>query len=123
MAIDFLRGPRWYAALAVTGVIILALWWAFTGGPSYVLQIDYAFTGDMVEGAEVVVDDVVVGTLEGPGRRELVGFVLDEGEHTVAIRSEECASRPETFTLGPSRIVILVLDFDELYSGCRVFFR
>lgn len=123
MAIDFLRGPRWYAALAVTGVVIVTLWWAFTGGPSYVLQIDYAFTGDMVEGAEVVVDDVVVGTLEGPDRRKVVGFALDRGEHTVAVRAEGCTSRPETFTLGPSRLVILFLDMEELYSGCYVFFR
>ena len=123
MAIDFLRGPRWYAALAVTAAIVLALWWGTTGGPPFVLQIDYAYTGDMVVGAEVVVDDVVVGTLDGPGRRPLVGFELEAGEHTVTIRSEGCSSRPETFTLGPSRIVILVLDFDEFASGCRVFFR
>lgn len=123
MAIDFLRGPRWYAALAVAGAIVVALWWAYSGGPSYVLQIDYAFTGDLVEGADVVVDNVVVGTLEGTGRRRVVGFRLEAGEHTVDIRSEQCTSRPESVTLGPSRIHVLVLDFEERYSGCFVFFR
>lgn len=123
MAIDFRRGPRWYAALAVAGAVVLALWWAYTGGPSYVLQIDYAFTGDLVEGAEVMVDDVVVGTLEGIGRQRVVGFKLEAGDHTVVIRSEECSGRPESVTLGPSRIHVLVLDFEERFSGCEVFFR
>jgi hypothetical protein len=123
VAIDFLRGPRWYAALAVAGAIVLALWWAYSGGPSYILQIDYAFTGDLVEGAEVVVDDAVVGTLQGTGRRPVVGFKLEPGAHTVDIRTETCTSRPETFTLGPSRIHVLVLDFEERLSGCYVFFR
>ena len=123
MAINFLRGPRWYAALAVAAAIVVALWWLYTGGPSYVLQIDYAFTGDMVEGADVVVDDVVVGTLDGTGRRRVVGFELEAGDHVVVIRSEQCAGRPEAITLGPSRIHVLVLDFEERYSGCEVFFR
>ena len=127
MAIDFLRGPRWYAALAVAGAIVLALWWAFSGGPSYILQIDYAFTGDLVEGAEVVVDDAVVGTLQGTGRRRVIGFKLEAGEHTVDIRTENCTTRPEAFALGPARIKVLVLDFEDRMSagrlGCHVFFR
>jgi hypothetical protein len=123
LAIDFLRGPRWYAAVAVAGVIVAALWWAYSGGPSYVLQVDYAFTGDLVEGAEVVVDDVVVGTLGESGRRRVVGFKLEAGDHTVAIRSERCTSRPGSVRLGPSRIQVMVLDFEERYSGCYLFFR
>lgn len=123
MAIDFLRGPRWYAALAVAGAIVLGLWWMYSGGPSYVLQVDYAFTGDLVEGADVMVDDSVVGVLQGTGRRKVVGFKLEAGDHTVDIRSERCTSRPEEITLGPSRIHVLVLDFEERYSGCYVFFR
>jgi len=69
------------------------------------------------------VDGEVVGTLEGPGRRRVVGFELDAGEHTVDVRSGNCSSRPDTVTLGPSRIAVLVLDFEERYSGCYVYFH
>ncbi|HKJ02862.1 MAG TPA: hypothetical protein VJ997_10420, partial [Longimicrobiales bacterium] len=108
---------------AVAGAIVFGLWWMYSGGPSYVLQIDYAFTGDLMEGAEVVVDDSVVGTLEGPGRNRVVGFRLSAGEHVVDLRGPGCTFRPDTVTVGPSRIQVLVLDFDDRLSGCSVFFR
>lgn len=128
MAINFLRGPRWYAALAVAGAIVLALWWGYAGGPGYVLQIDYGYTGDLVVGAEVLVDDSVVGVLQGPDRRPIVGFRLEPGVHAVDLRTENCATRPETITLGPARFHVAILDFEDRINGggrrgCVVFFR
>lgn len=127
MAIDFRRGPRYYAAGAVAVVVLFLLWRAYAGGPSYIVQIDYQWAAPMAEGAEVLVDGEVVGTLEKLGRRYVNGFEVAGGEHTVELRPPDCGGRPEQVTLGPSRMVVLVADFQEGFSSgawrCVVFFR
>ena len=123
MAIDFLRGPRWYASLGVAGVILFVLWTLAGGGPGYVIQIDYGFTGDMMVGADVVVDDVVLGKLEPVGGRPVRGFEVEKGTHVVTLRGGPCQTRPDTVTLGPVRTAVLVADLEERFSGCFVFFR
>jgi hypothetical protein len=127
MAIDFRRGPRWYAAGAVAVVILFLLWRAYAGWPSYIVRIDYQWAADLVEGAEVLVDGESVGRLERLGRRTVNGFRVTKGEHEVDLRLADCETRPEKVTLGPSRIVVLNADFEERSSagrlGCYVFFR
>lgn len=123
MAIDFLRGPRWYAALAVVFVILFVLWVAMGGAPGYVIQIDWGWAGDLATGAEVVVDGVVVGTLEPAGRRPVRGFEVEKGTHEVTLRGGPCEARPDTVTLGPPRTAVMMLDVDERMSGCFLFFR
>ncbi len=107
MAIDFRRGPRWYAAGAIAVVILFLLWRGYAGWPSYIVQIDYQWAADLVEGAEVLVDGEVVGKLERLGRRTVNGFEVAKGEHVVDLRLPDCETRPEKVTLGPSRIVVL----------------
>jgi hypothetical protein len=127
MAIDFQRGPRWYAAGAVAVVILFLLWRVWAGPPSYILQIDYQWAADFVEGAEVLVDGEAVGTLERLRNRPVNGFEVTGGEHTVELRTPNCTSRPEKVTMGPARIVVLNADFEDRMGagrmGCRVFFR
>ena len=123
MAIDFLRGLRWYAALAVVGVILFGLWILMGGAPGYVIQIDYAWAGDMAAGSDVVVDGVVVGKLEPVGGRPIRGFEVETGTHVVTLRGGPCQARPDTVTVGPPRTAVLMADVDERMSGCFVFFR
>lgn len=127
MAIDFQRGPRYYAAGSVAVVILFLLWRAYAGGPSYVLQIDYQWAADFVEGAEVVVDGAVVGKLERIGRRTVNGFKVAKGDHVVTLRTENCAVEEQPVTLGPARIAILNADFEDRMGmgklGCYVMFR
>lgn len=123
MAIDFLRGPRWYAALGVAGVIVFVIWVVAGGAPGYVIQVDYAFTGDIMVGADVVVDDVVVGKLEPIRGRPVRGFEVEKGTHVVTLKGGPCEARPDTVTLGPSRTAVLIADIEERFSGCFVFFR
>lgn len=123
MAIDFLRGLRWYAALAVVGVILFGLWILMGGAPGYVIQIDYAWAGDMAAGSEVLVDGVVVGKLEPMGGRPVRGFEVEKGSHVVTLKGGPCATRPDTVVVGPPRIAVLMADLEERLSGCVVFFR
>ena len=123
MAIDFLRGVRWYAAGAVVLAVLFALWALMGGAPGYVIQIDYAWAGDMAAGSDVVVDGVVVGKLEPAGRRPVRGFEVEKGTHVVTLKGGPCEARADTVTLGPSRIAVLMADIEERFSGCVVFFR
>jgi len=127
VTIDSRRGPRYYAAGAIAVALIFLLWRGYAGGPSYVVQIDYQWAADFAEGAEVLVDGEVVGTLEKLGRRHVNGFKVARGEHTVELRTPNCETRPEPVTLGPSRIAVLTADFEDRMSagkmGCVVFFR
>jgi len=127
MSIDFLRGPRWYASLAVAGAILFALWLLMGGGPGHVIQIDYQWTGDLVEGAGVRIDGAVVGTLEKVGNRPVIGFEVEPGTHVVDLDTDGCLVRPETVTVGPQRLVQLMADMEDRSGagrwGCVVFFR
>lgn len=123
MAIDFLRGLRWYAAGAIVLAILFALWALLGGAPGYVVQIDWGWAGEMAAGSDVVVDGVVVGKLEPVGRRPVRGFEVEKGTHVVTLRGGPCESRPDTVTLGPNRIAVLMADLEERSSGCVVFFR
>lgn len=123
MAIDFLRGLRWYAALAVVFVILFILWVVWGGAPGHVIQIDYDWTGDVMVGADVVIDGVVVGTLEPVRGRPVRGFEVEKGTHVVTLRGGPCQTRPATVTVGPPRTAVLLADLQERSGGCFVFFR
>jgi hypothetical protein len=123
MAIDFLRGLRWYSAGAVVLAILFTLWLLLGGAPGYVVQIDWTWAGAMATGSDVVVDGAVVGKLEPMGRRPVRGFEVQKGTHVVTLKGGPCQARPDTVTLGPSRIAVLMADIEERSSGCIVFFR
>ena len=115
---------RWRAAVAVAGAVVVGLWWIYTGGPGYVIQVDYQWVGGLADGAEVVIDGVVVDTLAwDPRGRPVRGYEVEKGEHVVELRSPRCDSRPDSVTAGPSRLVQVFADFEERYSGCYLFFR
>lgn len=115
---------RWRASLALAAVIVVSGWWLYTGGPSYVLQVDYQWIGDLADSAEVVIDGVVVGHLTfDPRQRPVRGFEVTRGQHVVEIRTRPCRARPETVTVGPGRITMVFADLAESSGGCTVLFR
>jgi len=115
---------RWRAHLSIAAVLVVAGWWLYTGGPTYVIQIDHQWIGGLADSADVVIDGVVVGMLEfDPRARPVRGFEVEPGEHVVELRTRQCDARPDTVTLEGSRIAILFADFDETFRGCYVFFR
>ncbi|NJD18106.1 MAG: hypothetical protein FIA95_02310 [Gemmatimonadetes bacterium] len=109
--------------IAVVGAVLFGAWLVLGRARSYVIQIDWAWTGDLATGAEVLVDGVVVGTLEPMRRRPVRGFEVEKGTHVVTLRGGPCETRPDTVAVGPGRIAVLMADVDERSTGCFVFFR
>ena len=119
-----LRMMRWRAYLAIAAVIVVAAWWLYTGGPSYILQVDYQWIGDLADSADVVIDGAVVGHLSfDPRGRPVQGFEVTPGEHVVELRTRPCRARPEPVTVGPGRITVVVADLLESSGGCTVVFH
>jgi hypothetical protein len=118
------RLTRWRAYLALPALVVIALWWLITGGPGYVIKIDYQWLGGLADGAEVLIDGVVVGELEfAPNRVGERGFKVDKGEHVVELRTEHCRAQPETILVNTSRLYPIFADLSENGPGCEIFFR
>ena len=118
-----LPGLRRYVTIAAVGAVLFGAWLVLGRARSYVVQIDWAWTGGLATGSEVLVDGVVVGTLEPMGRRPVRGFEVGKGTHEVTLRGGPCETRPDTVTVGTGRIAVLMADVEERYTGCIVFFR
>jgi hypothetical protein len=85
----------------LVGAILLILLWRFCGGaPSHLVQVDFSIDPELFSGAEVVIDGKVVGSLQPYGTRNLTGFHVEEGEHTVEIRLDGHLSEPTRFVAG-----------------------
>jgi hypothetical protein len=113
-----MRPLQWRAALMIVGAGLVIAWVVASGGASYLIQVDYSWTGDMLEGAEVVIDGEVVGTLEPIGRQRVTGFRVERGEHVVSVRSADCRGRPERVESGPStRRIVFMADIQEALAA------
>ena len=102
-----------------------ALWLWARGGTGYLIQVDYSFTGDFLDGAEVFIDGERVGTLERYGKGQRVtGFQVEPGEHEVRVQKDRCEGEPKKVTLSPTetRFVLLMADIEDGYR-CRVTLR
>jgi len=118
------RMMRWRAQLSIAAAVVVAGWWFYSGGPSYVIQIDYQWVREVADSAEVVIDGEVVGMLEfDPRARPVRGFEVEPGEHVVELRSRHCDARPETVMVETSRLHVLIADLDETFRGCTIVFR
>ena len=112
-----MRGLRWRAALMVVGAALVVMWILATGGADRIIQIDYSWTGDQIEGAEVVIDGEVVGTLERLHGQPVNGFRVDKGEHVVSVRNEDCNGRPERVDTSDGRLFLFMADLKEGFVG------
>jgi hypothetical protein len=109
-----MRGLRWRVAWALVALAVVGMWWYASGGAGYILQVDYSWTGDMLEGADVIIDGEVAGVLERRSGQYVTGFRVDAGEHQVSVRTGECAGRPEAVTMdGRNRRVVFMADLRE----------
>ena len=72
----------------VVSATVGVLWWVFAGGLTFVIQIEFGIAPELLEGAQVVVDGEVVGTLTRMGSRTVSGFKVGDGEHSVELRLE-----------------------------------
>lgn len=87
------RISRWYAGVAVAGVLYLIGWVFVAGYGGAVIQVEWGYVPKL-EGAEVVIDGEVAGTLFRRGRQTLSGFRVPLGRHEVRVRLEEYDAVP-----------------------------
>lgn len=108
---------RWFWGL-IGGIALMGLWFMAAGGQKSIIQINYAMYPEVLEGAEVVIDDEVVGTLTPIGRNHLAGFQVDDGSHVVSIRHPEFACDPVTIQSGyGGRQVQLLAELGEVRAA------
>lgn len=122
---DSLRALRWRAAWLVAAVLVFATWRVAGGrGGGHVIQIQFGMVPEL-EGAKVLIDQEVAGTLAKRGVRTLAGFRVDEGEHVVQVGMEGCPGEPARVTTGfGAGTVMLLAEIEDRYVGgeaaCRV---
>ena len=121
--VESLRSLRWRTAGIVAAAAVFLVWFFVSGRDfRYLIQIDYSWSREMLDSAEVVIDGVTVGVLQSQSRGQWVtGFRVEPGEHVVRIRKEGCESVPANVTLGPSesRFALLMAEIEDEYR-CRV---
>ena len=120
-----LRALRWRTGLVIVAAACGGLWLWARGGPGYLIQVDYSFTGDFLDGAEVLINGELAGTLERYGKGPRVtGFEVEPGEYEVLVQNDRCEGEAKTVTLSPSetRFVLLIADMDDGYR-CKVTLR
>lgn len=118
-----LRSLRWRTAVSIAGVFFVLLWlFTASGGGAYIIQVDYTWAGATLDGAQVMIGDSVVGTLEPrPGSQRVNGFVVEPGEYELRVRTDGCEGIPKTVALarGESRRAVVMADVEEGHT-CRI---
>lgn len=122
------RGIRWRAAWLVAAAALAVLWRvAGLGARGHVIQIQFGAVPEL-EGATVLIDQEVAGTLARRGSRTLTGFRVTEGEHLVQVGMERCPGEPTRVTTGfGAGTVMLLAEVEDRYVGaataCRIMLR
>src|SRR5688572_9910768 len=120
-----MRSMRPRAAILPVGAALMIAWVWMSGGTTHLLQIDFAWGGEFLEGAQVEIDGQNIGTLQRyNGTGWVTGFEIEPGEHTVRIVRDGCDATLKTFRLGgeDGRRVTLMADVEDGWS-CRVLLR
>jgi len=86
--------------LLLAGIILLSMLRFCAGAPTHVVRVDFSIDPGIFTGAEVFIDGKAVGFLRPTGSRNLTGFRVEEGEHTLEIRREGYRSEATRFTAG-----------------------
>lgn len=118
-----LRALRWRAGVMIAGVAFVLLWlYMSSAGGGYIIQIDYTWGGEFLDGAAVVLGDSVLGELQPqPDGRRIRGFEVEPGLHQVLVRSADCEGipRPVDLRRGESRRAVLMADVED-GGACRI---
>jgi len=122
------RGIRWRIAWLVAGALVVVLW-RVAGGRAggHIVQIQFGAIPEL-EGATVVIDHQVAGTLQRRGNRTLTGFRVGEGDHVVQVGTERCPGEPAHVStgFGSGNLMLLAETEDRWVGGepvCRVVLR
>ena len=121
-----MRSLRWRAAFTIASVVFVVGYMWSTGRAGYTLQIDYSWTGDMIDSAEVYLDGEVIGILQKYGRSQrMTGFAVEPGEYKVKVVHRRCEHGREYDVKigdGGPRLVVMMADIEDGYN-CRIILR
>lgn len=111
------RALNWRLAVVVAGLVLIVGWaLAREGRDPYVILVEFGTAPEILEGAEVVVDGEVAGTLRRMGARTQTGFRVAEGRHEVFLRMEGYPPDTARITTGfGAGRVRLMADFANRY--------
>lgn len=113
------RALNWRLAVVAVG-LILAVGWGLSqsGEDPYVILVEFGMAPEILEGAEVVIDGEVAGTLRRMGARTQTGFRVPEGSHEVFLRLDSYPPDTTRITTGfGGGQVRLIADFSDRYVG------
>ena len=102
----------WRAAWMVAVMILIVIGRSCLG-PTHFVQIEFGMDPEYLAGAEVLIDGEVVGTLERRGSRTVNGFGVEEGDHTVEVRTEDCEGEPVRITSGVGGTTVRLMAVPE----------
>lgn len=113
------RGLNWRLAVVLAGLVLIVGWaLARDDSDPYVILVEFGTAPELLEGAEVVIDGEVAGTLRRMGARTQTGFRVAEGRHEVFLRMEGYPSDTTRVTTGfGGGQVRLMADFVDRYVG------
>jgi hypothetical protein len=104
------------AALMVSGVLVVAMFFAFGGrfGPRPVVQIEFGMYPEVFQGLTVEIDGKPAGTLRPFGAANRTGFAVKEGPHAIRVLHPKYASVERTVDVRANgRGVLLILDLQS----------
>ncbi len=104
------------AALMISGVLVVAMYFAFGGrfGPQPVVQIEFGMYPEVFEGLTVEIDGKPAGTLRPFGAAHRTGFTVKEGRRTIRVVHPKYASVDRTVDVrADGRPVLLILDLES----------
>jgi len=101
----------------LTTIIYLAMGGRFGPGSKGAIQIEYGMYPDEFQGAEVLIDGQVAGTLKPFGSATRTGFEVTQGEHVVRIRHPRIASSERRVEIKAGSGVLLILNIGSEMSA------
>ena len=106
--------------LTIAGIILIVAWRIFAGGPSQVIQVNFSMDPQFFAGVEVIIDGEVAGVLRPMGTRNVTGFEVSDGEHTIELRNEGYLSESTRFTAGFGGGGPLMADIESRSEGGEI---
>ena len=110
---DAARGLRIRIAVIASGILVVLFWMMASGNESVIL-VEFGIAPEVLEGAQVFIDDEAVGELKRMGARTQTGFKVKDGDHTIRLEVEGYGSKPTRVTSGfGGAEVRLMADFES----------
>ena len=90
---NYMRGLRWRTASTIVAALLVVTWIIASAGRGYIIRVDFTYVPEAI-GADIVIDGETVDTLKMLRSQPINGIRVTNGEHLLAIQSEDCGGNP-----------------------------